>query len=332
MYYTKSSLINFTKSGMEEHGCIAVKYDFSKVWRNFNEIPTDGVVRYFIINDKTKAGMSWGYDIYLHPSYATCQKKDPCNAKGVFAELLDNLDQILAGNYVSKAELSKQKREAAAARKQAKEEMLLADCKTFNVDFFNGRYEKDGYLDAITEVGSRLQNGKYSDLVLNDLIKLSYRTNSKNKNTGYTVSVSFGESHRSFTYDNKYGDLWEDIDDNINMEIYGTLLSRTTFLENEVDSAFARSQWVDKFAEMEKENDQNSIMYDLLSIYFSPESFVLTERYGRTYYENIYDKGDLSLGSVLSSYFSSPYSNTVWINKQLNALSEVPELKEVFNK
>lgn len=332
MYYTKSSLINFTKSGMDEHGYIAVKYDFSKVWRNFSEIPTDNAVRYFIINDSTKAGKNWGYDIYLHPTYSTCQKKDPRVAKGVFAELLENLDQILAGTYVSKAEISRQKKEAAAARRQAKEEMLLADCKTFNVDFFNGRYEKDGYLDAITEIGIRLQNGKYSDLVLNDLIKLSYRTNSKNKNTGYSVEVSLGKNCRGHIYDNKYGDLWEDIDDNITAEIYDILLINTAFQENELDFAFNRSRWVDKFVEAEKKG-QNNTMYDLLSIYFSPESFILTEYDEGTVYDNIYDMNGLWLGAVLVSYFCdldpTPAS---WVIEQLDKLSNIPKLKDVFNK
>ncbi len=76
MYYTKSSLIRFTKNAMEKEGFIAIKYDFSKVWRKFEDIPTDDVVRYFIIEEnKTKAGKMCGFDIYLHPNYSTCQKK-----------------------------------------------------------------------------------------------------------------------------------------------------------------------------------------------------------------------------------------------------------------
>ena len=51
MYYTKSSLIRFTKNAMEKEGFIAIKYDFSKVWRKFEDVPTDGDVRYFIIEE-----------------------------------------------------------------------------------------------------------------------------------------------------------------------------------------------------------------------------------------------------------------------------------------
>ena len=330
MYYTKSSLISYTKKMMEEKGFIAVKYDLSRVWRNFNDIPTDGSVRYFLIHEVgTKAGTKYGFDIDLLPQYSTCLKKDPRDAKGIFAELLENLDQILAGDYVSKAVSSKQKKIESEARKKAKEEMLEADCKTFKVDFFD---ENGSYLDSIIEIGRRLQNGQYSDLVLNDLITLSYRTKSKNRNLGYTVTVIIDNKGITYTYDNKYGDLWEDLDDNIRKDILRRLLNYGCFEEKEVDMSFARSEWIDKFVVAEKDGDQNPIMYDLLSIYFSPDSFYFDKGTRFSCYRNTYDKGDLNLGNVLRDYFCSSFPDVKWLNQELRKLSNVPALSGYFNK
>ena len=329
MYYTKSSLIRFTKNAMEKEGFIAIKYDFSKVWRKFEDIPTDDVVRYFIIEEnKTKAGKMYGFDIYLHPNYSTCQKKSAHRAVGIFAELLDNLDQILAGTYVSKAKQAAQKREEAAAKKKAKEEKLNAECKTFNVDFFDE--ERGGYLDSIIEIGGRLQEGRYSDLVLNDLITLSYRTTCKNKNIGYSVNVTIGEYTRTYEYDSKYGDLWEDIDDNLRSEILGTLLCPWSFSDNEIEMAFARSEWIDKFIASEKKNDKNTIIYDLLSVYFSPDSFTIDSKASTPRYINIYDRNGYDLGRLLYNYFCASFPDRDWINKNLKKLSEHPNLKKYF--
>ena len=331
MYYTKSSLIRFTKNAMENNGFIAIKYDLSRVWRNFADIPTEGDVRYFIIEEeKTKAGKMYGYDIDLRSYCSTCQKKSAHSAVGIFAELLDNLDQILAGDYVSKAKRSAQKKEEAAARKKAKEELLKADCKTFRVDFFDE--ENGGFLDSIDEIGKRLQNGQYSDLVLNDLITLSYRTTSKNRNSGYTVSVTIGEDTRHFEYDSKYGDLWEDLDDNLRAEILKTMLCNSSFSNSEIEMAFARSEWIDKFIESECDRDGNKIMYDLLSIYFSPDSFSVASDASSPRYTNIYDKDGYNLGGTLREYFCAIVPSLDWINRNLKKLSEIPELKKLFEK
>ena len=330
MYYTKSSLVRFTQNAMEKNGFIAIKYDFSKVWRNFADIPTEDVVRYFIIEEqKTKAGKMYGYDIYLHPHFSTCQKKNPNSAVGVFAELLDNLDQILAGEYVSKAERTAQKKAEAAAKKKAKEEKLRADCKVFHVDFFD---ENGGFLDSIIEIGERLQNGQYSDLVLNDFITLSYRTSSKNRNIGYSVSVTIGEHSSDYEYDSKYGDLWEDLDDNLRAEILGVLLRQSSFSDDEIEMAFSRSEWINKFIESEKDRDENKIMYDLLSIYFSPDSFNVVNVAGNPRYTSMYDVNGYHLGGTLREYFCSVIPDLKWINENLKKLSEKPELKKVFEK
>ena len=329
MYYTKSSLVRFTKNAMENNGFIAIKYDLSKVWRNFADIPTEESVRYFIIEEnKTKEGKMYGYDIDLRPHYSTCQKKSAHSAVGIFAELLDNLDQILAGDYVSKAKRSAQKKEEAAARKKAKEELLKADCKTFRVDFFDE--ENGGFLDSIIEIGNRLQNGQYSDLVLNNLITLSYRTTSKNRNIGYTVSVTIGEDTRHFEYDSKYGDLWEDLDDNLRSEILDTMIRTSSFSDEEIDMVFSRSEWINKFIEPDRERDENKIMYDLLSIYFSPDSFSVVGTAGNTRYTNIYDRDDYNLGGTLREYFCAIVPRLNWINKNLKKLSEIPALKGVI--
>lgn len=330
MYYSKSSILDFVKNEMENRGYIAVDYDLSTVWTKYEDIPTDGYVRFFLIHKTdTKTGKKYGFDIELYSDYANYHKKAPVNTKGIFAELLDNQEQILAGGYVSKAEASRQKKEAAAARKEEKEKMLNAGCKTFNVDFFD---ENGDYLDAITEIGQRLQNGEYSDLVLNGTVKLSYRTKSKNKNLGYTVSVSFSNSYASYEYDSKYGDLWEDIDDNIRKEILGAMLNRRTFNEEEVDAAFQKSEWVNKYVAAERGDDENPFMYDLLSIYFSPDSYYLEKNSYNSYYANIYDKDALNLGGVLHEYFCSVYPNVKWMNKELNTLKSVPELGKCLEK
>ena len=329
MYYTKSSLIRFTKNAMEKEGFIAIKYDFSKVWRKFEDVPTDGDVRYFIIEEnKTRAGKMYGFDINLLTHYSTCQKKSAHSAVGIFAELLENLDQILAGTYVSKAKQAAQKREEAAARKKAKVEKLNAECKTFNVDFFDEK--RDSYLDSIIEIGCRLQDGQYSDLVLNDLIKFSYRTTCKNRNIGYSVYVTIGEHTSTYEYDSKYGDLWEDIDDNLRSELLGTLLCPWSFSNNEIEMAFARSEWINKFIASEKKNDDNAIIYDLLSVYFCPDSFTIDSNARTPRYINIYDRDGYNLGRTLYNYFCASVPDLDWINKNLKKLSEHPNLKKYF--
>jgi len=333
MYYSKSSLIRFTKNGFEKHGFIAVSYDLSKVWNTFDEIPTENNIRYFLIHpvESRVGGKKYGFDIYLHPQCSTCAKKDPDRAKGIFAELIDNLDQILTGGYVSKSEISRRKKEVAEAKKEAKEKQLIEDCKTFNVDFFAAMsWDEGSYLNAIDEIGKRLQNGQYSNLILNDLITLSYRTKSKNRNLGYTVNVSIGEESVDFKYDSKEGDLWEDLDDNIHCEIVRCLMRYSRFQEDNVETSFSISKWVNQFAEKEKENDQNHIIYDLLSVYFSPDSFEL-DNTGK-WYVNVYDKDNLHLGGVLREYFAPFVQNTNWINKELDKLSNVSTLKKYFDK
>lgn len=118
---TLPGVIKFSKIAMQEYGCIAVKYDFTKVWKTFEELPIYENVRFFLINDDIRAGKYNACLVRFHIVKPSLQKLDVKRAYGVLADLLENYDSILSGEYVSKIVRGREK--AEATRKKRMEEM-----------------------------------------------------------------------------------------------------------------------------------------------------------------------------------------------------------------
>jgi len=220
--YTKSCIVNYAKD--VKLNCITVDETLKKV--DIDENYTGKV--YIIPYDFTKV---YCLVAIFYEDYCSVNKvkfHDGYGRNGeVIKEIITNRDAIIAGTYESenakKKMDRKEKREAADERKKEREKEKMRNKKTIAVDFFSEDENgiKDQLLDALTETGSILCNGEYVDIVLNGLITFEYRTTSKRRDLGYSVKVL----HRSpFVYDTKEGDLWEDLDDNFERELFSTII------------------------------------------------------------------------------------------------------------
>lgn len=255
--YYKNSVVEFINNLVSKGNTIVVDNDL-KTCTNYNQADFTGWV---MVCNKDYVH-HWWFVYIFHEDYCTEQKKDlRYHRTNIQQEVLDNWDAIEAGTYVSSIVLANEKAIKNAEKKAALEAKLNAECKTFNVDFFaEPSFNEGGYLWAIDEIGKRLQNGEYSNLVLNDKIKIEFRTKNKRKDLPFTTDVC---GVHTFTDDNKYGDLWEDIDDNLEMYILKALVG-ACYRKNTYDfeQIFNNLDWLEMYANNKKEQygeDENVV-------------------------------------------------------------------------
>lgn len=197
------------------------------------------------------------FEYLFHNDYCTRTKKDLRNGMTkIQNEIVENWDEIIAGSYTSSVVLAEEKKKEAEKKKEiAKEKKAIreakrvADCKTFNADILTPL--EDNYLNSIMEIGKRLQDGEYSNLVLNDKIVIEFRTKNKRKDLPFTTNVC---GIRTFTDDSKYGDLWEDIDDHLEVYILNALVGATYNKKAyEFEQMYNNLEWLEMYANKKKE-------------------------------------------------------------------------------
>lgn len=338
--YTIESIRQWLEKVMSTQEYIAVKSDFSAVYYDYNEVPSTPCDLYLYTENKRL----YCYEVYLKEKYAMYTRRDNFGGLIPYMRKKGNpLADVVVDYYARKAKsvgLLKEKQAAEQAKKEAeekaekerllaekkakeaekqakreaKENAKLADCKTFNVDYFN----HDSLFDAITEIAERLLKGQYSNLLLNDTILLEYRTKYKSENKPYTVNIQGLQRE----YDDKYGDLWEDLMDRIENEVLNIYIIKS-YNDNsaEIEERKILYKWLEKFADwkkQERELTENDIfVYDMLLLYNK-------EYIGC----NIGDKVKVSIGnklySLLYNYFMASYCSKETI------LNKIKEVKDEF--
>lgn len=262
--YTKESVVA-SMVDFQKKGWLIVSGDLKKV-----NVDMDYVGKVFCVPSDVKKYYCFSYICYK--TYCTRSKmifeqENGRNGK-LLKEIVSNWEAILNGTYESVALKAAKKKEAAEKRKTDRLAEKLKNKKTIAVDYFsegeNGY--KDNLLEALMEAGEVLCKGEYVDIVLNDLITIEYRTTSKRRDLGYTVRVA---NTRTFEYDEKYGDLWENLDDNFEKELLNTIVGGS-FSDSEMDNVIEfLEMYVEKYQQKYADNLDVLHCLDLLkdSIY-----------------------------------------------------------------
>ena len=323
--YTLDSMLKWVKNTMAE-GFVLVTYNLNKVYFKYEDIPTGVSWDGFLYHPTDKKKVVFRVTVYSKENGATYKKLSKYDAKGILAEMLENYDAIAAGTYKSKAQINAEKEAERRAKRNAKEEAKQSDCKTFSVDFFN----HDELLKALTEIAERLCNGQYSDLTVNDTFTLKYRTQYKSENKPYEVILGKG----SFDYDDKYGDLWEDLMDRIDTEILSSYFWGSQY-SNEpavIERIQKKKTWLEQYLEYKKKENQKLTENDLYVF----DTFLL-------YYKTVELDGDTykrkysscrQMTTLLKDYFIH-YSSTTTILKDIQELKDelyYQEHKEEIDK
>lgn len=243
-YYYKESVVE-TINVRKENGYIVLGEDL-KICTDYTNKDFVGKV---LVCHKEYDKYYW-FEYLFHNDYCTKTRKDLRNGMTkIQEEIVANWDAIIAGTYISRSEMAAKKKEIADQKKAIREAKRVSDCKTFTADFFN--QDNSNYLDAIDEIGKRLQDGEYSNLVLNDKIIIEFRTRNKRKDLPFTTNVC---GIRTFTDDSKYGDLWEDIDDNMEVYILNALVGACyNKKEYDFEQMFNNLEWLEMYANKKKE-------------------------------------------------------------------------------
>lgn len=322
--YTLSSMLKWVKDTMAE-GFVLVTYNLKKVYFKYDDIPTGVSWDGFLYHPTDKKKVVFRVTVYGKENGATYKKLSKYDAKGVLAEMLENYDAIAAGTYKSKAEINAEKEAERVAKRKAKEASKQADCKTFNVDFFN----HDELLAALTEIAERLCNGQYSDLNVNDIVKLEYRTDYKSENKPYVVFC--GKLH--FEYEDKYGDLWEDLMDRIETEVLSVYLNGSGYGNepSKIEKNQKRREWLNKYLAYKKENpkltENDLYVFDTFLLYYNT-----VELEGDLYKRKYYSCWQMT--KLLRDYFLH-YTSTSDILKDIQELKDelyYQEHKEEIDK
>lgn len=311
--YTLNSMLKWVKDTMAE-GFVLVTYNLNKVYFKYEDIPTGVSWDGFLYHPTDKKKVVFRVTIYSKENGATYKKLSKFDAKGILAEMLENYDAIAAGTYKSKAQINAEKEAEREAKRKAKEASKQSDCKTISVDFFN----HDELLKALTEIAERLCNGQYSDLNVNDTFTLEYRTQYKSENKPYDVTI------RGFhkEYEDKYGDLWEDLMDRIDQEILRVYLNSSGY-KNE-PSSIERAQkdkvWLEQYVAYKKDGakltENDLYVYDMLLLYNNTVELV-----GDTFKKKYYSCRQMDL--LLTNYF-------LHYTSKENLLKYIKDLKDEF--
>ena len=201
-----------------------------------------------------------------------------------------------------------------------------SDCKSFSVDFFN----HDELLAALTEIAERLCNAQYSDLILNDTICLEYRTQYKSENKPYEVTC-YGHNEE---YDDKYGDLWEDLMDRIESEVLHGYIFELKYKNDPstIERINKRSAWLEKYVAYKKESSQltenDLFVLDMLLLYNN--TVELDEDYFKRKYSNC-----RQMTTLLRHYFLGYNTSPEELLKEVQALKDefyYQEHKEEIDK
>ncbi len=325
--YTLDSMLKWVKNTMAE-GFVLVSYNLNKVYFKYEDIPTGVSWDGFLYHPTDKKKVVFRVTVYSKENGATYKKLSKFDAKGILAEMLENYDAIAAGTYKSKAQINAEKEAERRAKRNAKEEAKQSDCKTFSVDFFN----HDELLNVLTEIADRLCNGQYSDLVVNDTFTLEYRTQYKSENKPYEV-ICRNYHHE---YEDKYGDLWEDLMDRIDSEILHYYLYNSGYknIPSALETFQKDKDWVEKYVAYKKSSStltENDIyVYDTLLL-FSNTLELDGDFYKRKY---MFCCSHSQMSSLLRDYFLH-YSSTNTILKDIQELKDelyYQEHKEEIDK
>lgn len=250
--YYKESVVEAINARTTKKGYIALDEDL-RICTDYSDKDFIGKV---MVCHKEFNKYYW-FEYIFHYDYCTRVRKDMRGGMTkIQEEILANWDAIIADTYISSVVLSKKKkmeaakkREIAEEKKAIREAKRISDCKTFYADFFNPH--EGNYLEAIDEIGRRLQDGEYSNLVLNDRIIIEFRTRNKRKDLPFTTNIC---GIRTFTDDSKYGDLWEDIDDHLEVYILNALVGATyNKKEYDFEQMCNNHKWLEMYANNKKE-------------------------------------------------------------------------------
>lgn len=322
--YTLDSMLKWVKNTMAE-GFVLVTYNLNKVYFKYEDIPTGVSWDGFLYHPTDKKKCVFRVTVYGKENGATYKKLSKYDARGILAEMLENYDAIAAGTYKSKAQINAEKEAERAAKRNAKEAARQSDCKTISVDFFN----HDELLKALTEIAERLCNGQYSDLIVNETFTLEYRTQYKSENKPYEVTC------RSFhkEYEDKYGDLWEDLMDRIDQEILNVYYRSSGYKNepSEIELAQKDKVWLDQYVAYKKQEskltENDLYVYDMLLLYNNTVELV-----GDTFKRKYYNCGPMN--TLLRDYFLQ-YSSTDTLLKDIQGLKDelyYQEHKEEIDK
>jgi len=322
--YTLDSMLKWVKNTMAE-GFVLVTYNLNKVYFKYEDIPTGVSWDGFLYHPTDKKKCVFRVTVYGKENGATYKKLSKYDARGILAEMLENYDAIAAGTYKSKAQINAEKEAERAAKRNAKEAARQSDCKTISVDFFN----HDELLKALTEIAERLCNGQYSDLIVNETFTLEYRTQYKSENKPYEVTCR--NIHKE--YEDKYGDLWEDLMDRIDQEILSVYYRSSGYKNEPSDIELAQKDkaWLEQYVAYKKQGskltENDLYVYDMLLLYNNDVELV-----GDTFKKKYYSCGPMN--TLLRDYFLQ-YSSTNTLLKDIQELKDelyYQEHKEEIDK
>lgn len=226
--YNKQSVV-VSLADRQKNGWLVVSEDLKKV-------NVDGNYKGKVFCVPPDVNKYYCYSYIFHNTYCSRSKmvfeRETGRNGNLLKEIVANWGAISNGTYESVAMKTAAKKADAQKRKEERLVEKLRNKKTIAVDFFSEDENgiKDQLLDALMEAGSILCNGEYVDIVLNGLITIEYRTTSKRRDLGYTVRIAHT---RTFEYTEKYGDLWEDLKDNFEVELFNTIVGGS-FHESEM--------------------------------------------------------------------------------------------------
>lgn len=322
--YSLDSMLKWVKNTMAE-GFVLVSYKLDKVYFKYDDIPTGVSWDGFLYHPTDKKKVVFRVTVYSQENGANYKKLSKYDAKGVLAEMLENYDAIAAGTYKSKAQINAEKEAEREAKRNAKEAARQSDCKSFSVDFFN----HDELLKVLTEIAERLCKGQYSDLNVNDTFTLEYRTQYKSENKPYDVTIR--RFHKE--YEDKYGDLWEDLMDRIDQEILNVYY-RSSGYKNEpsaIELAQKDKVWLEHYVAYKKQGskltENDLYVYDMLLLYNNTVELV-----GDTFKKKYFNCGPMN--TLLRDYFLQ-YSSTDTLLKDIQGLKDelyYQEHKEEIDK
>ena len=287
--YYKSSTIDFINKLTKEDDYIALN-GYLKLTTAYEDKDFRGRV---LVCHKNYERMYW-FEYCFYSDYCTISRYNLTRGKTrIQMEILENWDAIIADTYVSSVIKAEEKRKEAEKKKRiaeekkaAREAQRISDCKTFYADFFERDFSEDNcYLKAIWEIGERLQDGEYSNLVLNDKIMIKFRTKSKRKDLPFTIEVC---DIRTFTVDTKYGDLWEDIDDLIETYILNALVDASYSKHYDIEQLFKNLEWLEMYANKKKDKycDNERVVKAVDMLLSSIKRYAYTEN-GNYYKTNL---------------------------------------------